>query len=97
MLQVQVKRTVVDIDTRRTVVVLARSRKPADVAKENHETFIRNALKDKMGWPRREQAPEVIKEAAKQMAAFLIARDKALADERAAREAAVAEGQADAV
>ena len=98
-----IRRNTVDIDTRRAVIVIARSRKPKDVAEMNHETFIRNALKDKMGWPRREPAPESIKAAAREMAAFLVARDKEVAaaqakarDEQAAKDAAVAQGIADA-
>ncbi len=82
------KRTTVDVDTRRTVNMLAMSRKPGDVAKESHEQFIRNALKDRLGWPRREPASDAIKEAAKQMAAVLQQRDKALADKKAAEKAA---------
>lgn len=84
--QLQVKRTVVDIDTRRHVAVAAASRKPKEVAEVNHETFIRNALKDRMGWARREPAPETIKAVAKQMAAHLVQRDA----ERAAVKAAQA-------
>jgi len=87
-MQATTKRTTVCIDTRRTVNMLAMSRKPGDVAKESHEQFIRNLLKDKMGWPRREPAPESIKAAAKQMAATLMARDKAVADAKAAQKAA---------
>lgn len=87
-MQATTKRTTVCIDTRRTVNMLAMSRKPGDVAKEGHEQFIRNLLKDKMGWPRREPAPESIKVAAKQMAAVLQQRDKALADKKAAEKAA---------
>lgn len=97
-----VQRSTVDIDTRRTVVMLARARKPKEVAEVNHEQFIRNTLKDKMGWPRREPAPETIKTAAREMAAFLVARDKEVAaaqakarDEQAAKDAAVAQGIAD--
>lgn len=77
LIQATFKRHTVDIDTRRTVVVMARVRKPQEVAEVNHETFILNALKDKLGWPRRDQAPESIKVAAKEMAAFLVSRDKA--------------------
>lgn len=102
MLKQATKRTTVCIDTRRTVNMLAMGRKPHDVAKEGHEQFIRNTLKDKLGWPRREPAPQVIKDAARSMAAFLVARDKALADkkaaardEQAAKDAAVAQGIAD--
>lgn len=97
MLKTVTKRTTVCIDTRRTVNMLAMARKPADVAKEGHEQFIRNLLKDKLGWPRREPAPESIKAAAREMAARFVARDKKIADEKAAREAAAAQGIADNV
>jgi hypothetical protein len=93
--QTVIKRTTVCIDTRRSVNMLAMSRKPQEVAKEGHEQFIRNALKDKLGWPRREPAPESIKAVAREMAARLVQRDKDLAaakqkarDEQAAREVA---------
>ena len=86
-----IRRNTVDIDTRRAVIVIARSRKPKDVAEMNHETFIRNALKDKMGWPRRDPAPEAIKAAAREMAAFLVARDKEVAAAKAKLAAEAAE------
>jgi hypothetical protein len=88
------KRTTVCIDTRRTVNMLAQARKPQDVAKEGHEQFIRNLLKDKLGWPRREPAPEAIKVAAKEMAARLTARDKDLADKKRALKEAEAAAKA---
>jgi hypothetical protein len=91
MNQVQSKRTVVDVDTRRSVAMVARARKPRDVAAVNHETFIRNTLKDRMGWPRREPAPETIKSAAKEMAAALVKRDQELAADKAAAEKAAKE------
>ena len=98
------KRTTVDIDTRRVVVMVARGRKPQEVAEVNHETFIRNALKDKLGWPRRDPAPESIKVAAKEMASFLVQRDKDVADakaklrdEQAANKVAAEQDIADAV
>lgn len=91
------QRTIVDIDTRRVVVMEARGRKPHEVAEVDHEKFIRNSLKDRMGWPRRDPAPESIKLAAKEMAAPLVKRDadiaaaKAkLAAEAAAKKAAEA-------
>lgn len=94
-MQTATKRTTVCIDTRRVVNMLASARKPNEVAKEGHEQFIRNMLKDKMGWPRREPAPETIKAAAREMAARLVKRDKDLAlakqkakEEQQAREAA---------
>ncbi len=76
--QQQTKRDVVDIDTRRRVYMQAKARKPGDVALVNHETFIRNTLKDVMGWPRREPAPDSIKQAAREMAAALVACDRAV-------------------
>lgn len=91
MLKQATKRTTVCIDTRRSVNMLAMVRKPSDVAKESHEQFIRNALKDRMGWPRREPAPESIKVAAREMAAKLVARDREIADNRAKHAAAMAE------
>ena len=84
-----VKRNTVDVDTRRAVIVIARSRKPKEVAEVNHETFIRNSLKDRMGWPRRDPAPEAIKAAAREMAAFLVARDKEVAAAKATLAAVV--------
>lgn len=92
-----VKRNTVDIDTRRNVAMLAIGRKPKEVAEVPHEQFIRRTLKAKLGWPQREQAPESIKQVAKEMAAVLVARDKEIADKNAARDAAVAQGVADNV
>lgn len=86
LIQAPFKRHTVDIDTRRTVVVLARARKPFEVAEVNHEQFIRNTLKDKLGWPRRDPAPESIKVAAKEMAAHLVQRDKEVANDAAAEQ-----------
>jgi hypothetical protein len=88
--QAQTKRTVVDIDTRRVVSMAARGRKPREVAEMGHEQFIRNALKDRLGWPRRDPAPESIKAAAKEMAAFLVKRDLIALAEKAAAEQAKA-------
>lgn len=70
-------RTVVDVDTRRKVFMQAKARKPADVAKVPHEAFIRNLLKDCLGWKRSEPAPEGIKTVAKQMAEQFKAEDLA--------------------
>lgn len=86
-MQTATRKTVVDVDTRRAVIVVARGRKPAEVAKVPHESFIRNMLKERMGWPRREPAPETIKEAARQMAAALKAEEKARYDALVAKEA----------
>lgn len=98
-----VRRNIVDIDTRRSVVMSAQGRKPSEVMEVAHEQFIRNTLKDKMGWPRSEPAPEAIKVAAREMALRLVSRDQAAAvkqkarDEQAAKDAAVAQGIADNV
>jgi hypothetical protein len=81
----------VDIDTRRAVFMIAQARKPNDVTKQPHEAFIRNLLKDRLGWRRDEAAPESIKAVAKQMAEQFIARDKArYAAEQKAKETAEA-------
>ena len=69
------KRTTVTIDDRRAVLVIAAARKPRDVVEVPHEAFIRNALKDRLGWPRREPASQQLKDAAKHLAANLIKRD----------------------
>jgi len=84
------RKTVVDIDTRRSVFMVARARKEREVQKESHENFIRHALKERMGWPQREPAPESIKEVARQMASQLLEeqRAKEVAD-RAKRAAAL--------
>lgn len=97
-------RSNVTIDDRRAVMPVAAARKAKDVAAVPHEAFIRNALKDRLGWPRRDPAPQAVLDAAKQMAAFLKARDlevsKKIMAEKAAKEAneaAVAHGIADNV
>lgn len=83
-------RSVVDADTRRKVFMQAKARKPADVAKVPHEAFIRNLLKDCMGWKRSEPAPEGIKTVARQMAeqfkAEELARSNAVRQAREAQE-----------
>lgn len=95
--QAQQKRSNVTVDDRRAVLVIAQARKPKDVAEMSHENFLRNALKDRLAWPRREPAPEAVKQAAKHMAQALIARDKARWEaekaaklDREAKEAAAA-------
>lgn len=104
MLKQAARRSTLQVEDRRMVLLAAQARKPQDVAKESHEQFIRNALKDRMGWPRREPASDQLKAAAREMAAQLVARDKArgeamakAAEEQAARDAAVAQGIADNV
>lgn len=86
------RKTVVCVDTRRAVMGVAGNRKLGDVAREGHEQFIRNLLKDKLGWPRREQAPEAIKAAAREMASTLVNRDLVnLAKRRAEQQRRAAE------
>ena len=70
----------VTVEDRRAVYVMAMGRKPADVAKVPHEQFLRNALKDRLNWPRREPAPEAVKTAVRDLAAQLIQRDKQRAE-----------------
>lgn len=93
--QAVARRNVLDIDTRRTVATIARSRKAADVARESHESFIVSLLCDRTGWPKpavgkvkQDPTPQFIKDAAKQMAAFLVQRDKEDAVKAAAKKAA---------
>jgi len=91
--QVQVKRENVTVDDRRAVLVIAAARKAKDVVEVPHEAFIRNALKDRLNWPRREPAPQVLKEAAKHMATGLVKRDKErwAAEKKAADDKILAE------
>ena len=83
------KRENVTVDDRRAVIVQARGRKPADVAVVPNEAFIRNALKDRMGWPRREPAPKVVLDAAKHMALALKTEADAKAAEQAKKQAEI--------
>ena len=89
-MQSTARKTVVDIDTRRTVFMLATARKPVEVIKESHENFVRHTLKSRLGWPQREPAPQSIRDAARAMAAQLIARDQAAADAKRAAQALAA-------
>ena len=82
------KRTNITVDDRRVVFAVARNRKVSEVAKESHEAFIGNALRDIMNWPKRdENTPELVT-AAKQMAAFITLEFKAKAEKAAAKAAA---------
>ena len=91
-----VRRANVTVDDRRALIAIASGRKPKEVAEVPHEQFIRNALKDRLNWPRRDPAPQAVLDAAKQMAAHLVARDKKAAAEKAANAAAAAQDAADA-
>ena len=97
------QRTVGQVEDRIAVLHVAQVRKPSEVATVGHEQFIRNALKDRMGWPRRESAPEQVVRTAKAMAEMLKARDKVIADkkakardEQAAKDAAARQAMIDA-
>lgn len=93
--QATARRSNVDVDTRRSVFMLAQSRPKGACIEEKHEDFIRRTLKDKLGWPRREPAPQAIKDAAKAMAAQLLARDKAKADAAALKSKQQAQAAAE--
>jgi hypothetical protein len=97
MLKIAAKRTNVTVDDRRAVFVLANARKPQAAVAVPHVAFIRNALKDRLNWPHKEPAPQVVLDIAREMAAGLVARDKAIADKKAANEAAAAQDMADAL
>ena len=91
MLKLQSQRTVVTVDDRRAVLVAVKSRKPKDVAAVPNEAFIRNMLKDRMGWARKEPAPATILAVAKEMAAAVkAAADAAWEAGRPKREALAA-------
>lgn len=62
------KRTAVTVDDRRVVYMAVKARKPRELVAVPNEQFIRNMLKDRMGWPRNEPAPEQVKAVAKEMA-----------------------------
>ena len=79
------KRSNLTVEDRRAALVLTKSRKPADVAKVPHEVFIRQTLKARMGWPKNENAPKHVIEAAKQMAATLAPKHDAAEDGRRAK------------
>lgn len=78
------QRSTVTVDDRRAVFMAARARKPRDIAVVPNEVFIRNMLKDRMGWPHREPAPESIKAVTREMvASFKAAGAAALAEWKA--------------
>ena len=79
------KRSNLTVEDRRAALVLTRSRKPADVARVPHEVFIRQTLKARLGWPKNENAPKHVIEAAKQMAATLTPKHDAAEDGRRAK------------
>lgn len=84
------KRTNVNVDDRRKVIVMARGRKPADIAKVKHEDFIRQELKKALGWGPKDSAPDSIKQTAKEMAQVIMREAKeAAAKQMAKLEAAI--------
>lgn len=68
MLNTVAKRTAVTVDDRRAVFMAVKARPSRDLVAVPNEQFIRNMLKDRMGWPRREPAPEQVKAVAREMA-----------------------------
>jgi hypothetical protein len=80
MLNTATQRSTVTVDDRRAVFMAVRSRKARDILAMPNEVFIRNMLKDRMGWPRREPAPESVKAVTREMvASFKKAGEAALA------------------
>lgn len=79
------KRATVTVEDRRTVLVLSRSRKPAEVARVPHAVFIRQALKAQLGWPKNENAPRAVLQVAEQLAAALAPKHDAAEDGRRAK------------
>lgn len=76
-------KSVVCADTRRAVFMIAKSRRKDDVLKEKHEDFIRRELKSRLGWPKRDPAPQSIKDMAKEMAATIARLEKETAEAKA--------------
>jgi len=81
-----IQRATVTVDDRRAVIVMARARKPNDVAKVPHEAFLRQQLKARMGYGTKDPAPQSIKDAAKQMAEAILKEAKAAAEKAAAKQ-----------
>ena len=91
-------KTVVCADTRRAVFMIAKARRKDDVLKEKHEDFIRRMLKERMGWPKRDPAPQSIKDTAKEMAAIILRLEREAAEAlKAKQEAAKAKEDATGV
>jgi hypothetical protein len=90
MQTISTKRTIVDVDTRRKVFVLARARKPQEQAKVPNEAFIRQQLKACMGYGPKDSAPDSIKAEAENMAARILSAARAAAEAQAAKVAAKA-------
>lgn len=86
------RRNVVTVDDRRAVMLLAKARKPKDVALVKHEDFIRRELKSRLGWPQTEPASPELKQAARDISEAL----KRQAKEAEAAKAAKLKAEADA-
>ena len=72
------QRSTVTVDDRRAVFMATKARPQRDIMSVPNEVFIRNMLKDRMGWPHREPAPESIKAVTREMvASFKAAGDAA--------------------
>lgn len=90
------QRTVVTVDDRRAVFIAAKSRKDRDILAVPNEVFIRNMLKDRMGWARREPAPQSIKDVTREMVATLKVAAQAAAAQKMQAKLAAAEKAASA-
>ena len=90
------QRTVVTVDDRRAVFIAAKSRTQRDILAVPNEVFIRNMLKDRMGWARREPAPQSIKDVTREMVATLKVAAAAVAAQKVQAQLAAAEKAATA-
>lgn len=64
----KVRRTTVTVEDSRAVMLLAKARKPKDIAVVKQEDFIRRELKSRLGWPQAEPASQALKDAARKIA-----------------------------
>lgn len=92
----KIRRNTVTVEDRRAVMVLAKSRKPKDIALVKHEDFVRRELKSRLGWPQSEPASDALKTAAREIAQAVARELKAAADAKAAKLKAEAEAKAKA-
>jgi hypothetical protein len=72
------RRSNITVDDRRMVLVMAKGRKPSDIRLQSNEAFIRNALKDRLGWPHKEPASPELLAASKQMAKAIAPQKEAV-------------------
>lgn len=66
-----VKRSTVTVEDRRAVLLAAKGRTNNQKLGVTDEQFIRNQLKDRMGWPHREPSPPTILSATREIVAVL--------------------------